>query len=91
MGSANCVQEEATMHMASPAIHPNTGKAIKYRILMEDPNMKPIWERGFGNEVGRLFQELRHIKRTNKCFFIELSKITKGIKSYLLLQLLVYQ
>jgi hypothetical protein len=45
--------------------------------LMKDPDLKPLWKIGFGNEVGRLFRGIRDIQGTNTCFFIDLKKIPK--------------
>jgi hypothetical protein len=78
MGSANHAQEVLSMSMASSVTHTVTGKAIEYRYLMKDPNLNPLWDRGLGNEVARLFQGPRDIEGTSTCFFIELNKIPKG-------------
>jgi hypothetical protein len=40
--------------MANDVVHPVTGKEIEYTALMKDPVLKPLWKRGFENEVGRL-------------------------------------
>jgi hypothetical protein len=45
--------------------------------LMKDPCLQPLWKRGFGNEVGRLFQGIRDIPGTDTCFFIKLTNIPK--------------
>jgi hypothetical protein len=42
--------------LASAVIHPVTGKEMEYTALMKDPQLKPLWTRGFSNECGRLFQ-----------------------------------
>jgi hypothetical protein len=47
---------------------------------MNDPDLQPLWKRGFSNEVGRLFQGIRDIMGTNKCFFVELKNIPKDRK-----------
>jgi hypothetical protein len=52
-----------------------TGKEMEYMALMKDPDLQPLWKRGFGNEVGRLFQGIYDIQGTNMCFFIELKSI----------------
>jgi hypothetical protein len=50
---------------------------MQYMYLLKDPTLHPLWKRGFGNELGRLFQGIRDIHGTNTCFFVELAKITK--------------
>jgi hypothetical protein len=47
---------------------------------MKDPHLQPIWTRGFGNECGRLFQEIRDIPGTYTCFFIDLKNIPNDRK-----------
>jgi hypothetical protein len=48
-------------HQANAVVHPITGKEMEYMVLMKDPRLQPLWKRGFGNEVGRLFQGIRDI------------------------------
>jgi hypothetical protein len=43
--------------------------------LMKDPDLQPLWKRGFGKEAGRLFQGIHDIQGTNTCLFIELKNI----------------
>jgi hypothetical protein len=50
---------------------------MEYTALMKDPNLQPLWKRGFGNEAGRLFQGIRDIPGTDTCLFVELTKISK--------------
>jgi hypothetical protein len=45
--------------------------------LMKDPSLQPLWKRGFGNEVGRLFQGIHEIPGTDTCFFVALTNIPK--------------
>jgi hypothetical protein len=52
------------------------GKEMEYMVLMKDPDLQPLWKRGFGNEAGR-FQGICDIQGTNTCFFVELKKIPK--------------
>jgi hypothetical protein len=47
---------------------------------MKDPQLKPLWTRGFGNECGRLFQGIHDIAGTNTYFFITLTDIPKDRK-----------
>jgi hypothetical protein len=62
-------------HQANSVMHPVTGKEMEYSALMKDPCLQPLWARGFGNECGRLFQGIRDIPGTDKCFFVELKNI----------------
>jgi hypothetical protein len=67
-------------HQANALIHPVTGKEMKYMALMKDPRLQPLWTRGFGNECGRLFQDIRDIPGTDTCFFIKITNIPKDRK-----------
>jgi hypothetical protein len=67
-------------HQANAVIHPTTGKEMEYTALMKDPHLQPLWQRGFGNECGRLFQGIRDILGTDKCFFIKLTNTPKDRK-----------
>jgi hypothetical protein len=53
---------------------------MEYMALMKDPRLQPLWKRGFGNEVRRLFQGIRDIPGTDTCFFIKLTNIPKDIQ-----------
>jgi hypothetical protein len=64
-------------HQANAVVHPITGKEMEYMALMKDPRLQPLWKRGFGNNVGRLFQGIRDIPGTDTCFFIKLTNIPK--------------
>jgi hypothetical protein len=64
-------------HLADAVIQPTTGKEMEYSALMKDPQLQPLWTRGFGNECGRLFQGIGDIAGTNTCFFIKLTNIPK--------------
>jgi hypothetical protein len=50
---------------------------MEYMALMKDPCLQPLRKRGFGNEVGRLFQGIRDIPGTDTCFFINLTNIPR--------------
>jgi hypothetical protein len=78
IGSANNVISELAMPMACAVLHPEMGKAMEYMDLMKIPSLKPLWQRGFGNECGRRFQGIRDITGTNTCFFVELQHIPKN-------------
>jgi hypothetical protein len=67
-------------YSANSVVHPVTGKEMEYTALMKDPNLQPLWKRGFGNEVGCLFQGIRDIPGTDTCLFVELTNIPKDIK-----------
>jgi hypothetical protein len=53
---------------AHAVVHPVTGKQMEYMALMNDPDLQPLWKRGFSNEVSQLFQSIRNIPGTNTCF-----------------------
>jgi hypothetical protein len=67
-------------HHSNAAVHPVTGKEMEYTALMKDPSLQPLWKRGFGNEVGRLFQGIRDTPGADTCFFVELTDIPKDRK-----------
>jgi hypothetical protein len=50
---------------------------MEYMALMKEPDLQPLWKRGFGNEAGRLFQGTHDIPGTDTCFFVELTNIPK--------------
>jgi hypothetical protein len=64
---------------ANEVVHSITGKQMEYTALMNDPDLQPLWKRGFSNEAGRLFQGIHDIPGTNTCFFEELTNIPKDI------------
>jgi hypothetical protein len=53
---------------------------MEYSALVKDPQLQPLWTRGFGNECGRLFQGIRDIPGTDTCFFTTLKKIPHDSK-----------
>jgi hypothetical protein len=53
---------------------------MEYTALMKDTSLQPLWKRGFGNEVGCLFQGIHDIPGTDTCLFIELTNIPKDRK-----------
>jgi hypothetical protein len=67
-------------HQANAVIHPVTRKEMEYMALMKDPQLQPLWTRGFGNECGRLLQGIQDIPGTDTCFFIKLTNIPKDRK-----------
>jgi hypothetical protein len=64
-------------HQENAVIHPTNGNEMEYMALIKDPHLQPLWQRGFGNEYGRLFQGIRDIPVTDTCFFIKLTNIPK--------------
>jgi hypothetical protein len=67
-------------HLANAVVHPITGNKMEYMALMNDPDLQPLWKRGFSNEAGRPFQGIHNIPGTNTCFFVELTSIPKDRK-----------
>jgi hypothetical protein len=67
-------------HYVNAVVHPATDKEMEYKALMNDPNLQPLWKKGFGNEAERLFQGIRDIPGTDTCFFVELKNIPRDIK-----------
>jgi hypothetical protein len=67
-------------HQANTVIHPVTGKEMEYMALMKDPQLQPLWKRGFGNKWWRLFQGICDIPGTDTCFFIKLTNVPKDRK-----------
>jgi hypothetical protein len=56
---------------------------MEYMALMNNPYLQPLWERGFSNEVGCLFQSIHDIPGTNTCFSVELKNIPRTDTSHL--------
>jgi hypothetical protein len=61
-------------------IHPTTGKEMEYMALMKDAHLQPLWQRGFGNKCGCLFQGIWDTPCIDTCFFIKLTNIPKNRK-----------
>jgi hypothetical protein len=51
---------------------------MEYMARKKDPRLQPLWKRGFGNEVRRLFQGIHNIPGTDTCFFIKHTNIPKN-------------
>jgi hypothetical protein len=66
--------------MMNSVIHPVTGRGIQDKDLMKDPELKPLFEIGLGNELGGICQGIRDIAVTNTAFFVELASIPKDLK-----------
>jgi hypothetical protein len=54
-----------------------TGQQLEYCQLLQQTDLKPIWERAFANELGRLAQGVCDIKGTDTIVFIHASEIPK--------------
>jgi hypothetical protein len=54
-------------HLANTVVNTVTGKQIEYMALMNDPDLQPLWKRGFSSEAAAFFkasatsQELTHV------------------------------
>jgi hypothetical protein len=68
--------------MANAVIHSITGKEMQYIDLMKDPTLEPLQKRGFGNELGRLFQGIHDVQGTHTCFFFKITNIQKKQITY---------
>jgi hypothetical protein len=51
--------------------------------LMKDPVLQSLWKRGFGNEVGRLFQGIHDIQVTNTSFLLNSRTSPRTKKSHM--------
>jgi hypothetical protein len=65
----------STVHFIGAIIDNNTGNVIKYHHLMKRDKHKKVWAHGCANEIGQLFQGIRNITGTDKCFFIPKSLV----------------
>jgi hypothetical protein len=54
-----------------------TGQQLEYRQLLQRPDLKPIWEKAFANELGRLAQGIQDVKGMNTIAFIHAAEIPK--------------
>jgi hypothetical protein len=66
METANIAVPLGTNHwsqqyFSNAVVHPVSGKQMEYMALVKDPDLQPLWKRGFGNKAGRLFQGIRDI------------------------------
>jgi hypothetical protein len=43
-------------HFPNAVVHTITCKQMEYMALINDPDLQPLWKRGFSNEAGRLFK-----------------------------------
>ena len=67
--------------MANAVLDGDSGELLEYRHLMKHAKYKAIWGNSFGNEVGRLAQDMpgriSKEKATNTMFFIKESEIPR--------------
>jgi hypothetical protein len=85
IGGTNCAIAFGENHwtntpMMNSVIHPVTGKEMKYKDLMKDPELGPLFEIGLSNELGQICQRIRDISGTNTAFFFDLASIPKDRK-----------
>jgi hypothetical protein len=85
MGTANMeialgTNNFSKQHIANSVVHPITGKQMEYMALVNDPDLQPLWKKGFSNEAGRLFQGICYIPGTSTCFFVKLTTLPKDRK-----------
>jgi hypothetical protein len=71
------ISHNGTMPMQSSTQSP--AKEMEYWALVKDPGFQPLWNRGFGNALGRLFQGIRDIPGTDTCFSTTLINIPEDI------------
>jgi hypothetical protein len=62
-------------YLSHAVVHPVTSKHMEYMALMKEPDLQPLWKRGFSNESGRLFQGIRYSQGTTTCFFVEIKNL----------------
>jgi hypothetical protein len=67
-------------HIANAAVHPVTSKQMENMAHMNEPDLQPLWNRGFSNEACHLLQGIHDIPGTNTRFFVELTNIPKDRK-----------
>jgi hypothetical protein len=68
---------------ANAVVNPVTDNEMKCTALMEDPFLRPLWKRGFGYEVGSLFQSIHDIQGTNTCFLFSSRTSPRTDKSHM--------
>ena len=65
---------------ACAVLNESTGKLEEYGALMKGP-FKPLWERAYANDLGRLAQGVHgRVQGTNTVFFISPNKVTTNKK-----------
>jgi hypothetical protein len=72
-------------YRACAVIDEETGKSMKYRDLLKDPNHRETWSRAAANEFGRLFNGVgknadgtQHVKGTSTYQWIKKLQVPKG-------------
>jgi hypothetical protein len=85
IGGANCAialgeNHWTKAHMMNSVVHPSTGREMKNKDLMKDPDLGPSFEIGLSNKSGRVCQGIHDISGENTAFFIDLKSIPKNCK-----------
>jgi hypothetical protein len=77
------VQNFALLCRALSVLDPTTGEFLEHRQLRRDPKFKPVWDKSYANELGRLCQEIgtgasptsKRVEGTNTLFLINYNDI----------------
>ncbi len=64
------IENQVAHHFIGAVIVDKTGNMLKYHHLVKNENTRALWETSFANKIGQLFQDIRHLKGINTCFFI---------------------
>jgi hypothetical protein len=79
------VVDQDYKNRAGAVINEDTGKAMEYRDLLNDPKHRETWSRAAANEFGILFDGVgkngngtQQVKGTNTCHWIKKSQVPKG-------------
>jgi hypothetical protein len=63
------------IHFIGTIINDDTGNVLEYRHLIKMEKHKHIWIHGFANKLGPLFQGIRNVPGTDRCFLIPKSQV----------------
>jgi hypothetical protein len=77
------VQNFALLCRALSVLDPTTGEFLEHRQLHRDPKFKPVWDKSYANELGRLCQGIgtgasptsKRVEGTNTFFLINYNDI----------------
>jgi hypothetical protein len=50
---------------------------MQYKDLKKKSTSGPLYKKGLGNELGRLFQGIRDVQGAHTCFFVDITNISK--------------
>jgi hypothetical protein len=64
------IEKNVAHHFIGAVINNKTSNMLEYRHLVKNKSTRALWETSFTNKIGRLFQGIWHLKRTDTCFFI---------------------